>query len=683
MKLQPPQTNVRTAFPRQVRVIEHAWIPMRDGARLAARIWLPVDAEEDPVPAVLEYIPYRKNDGTILSDVLRHPYFAGHGYASLRVDLRGTGDSDGLIHDEYLQQEHEDALDVLAWLEQQPWCTGAVGMMGYSWGGFNSLQVASRRPRQLKAIVTVHSADDRYAGDCHYAGGSVLAYDMLSWAATAFAYNSRPPDPRVLGEQWRECWRRRLESSEPYVHAWLSHQLDDEYWQHGSVCRDFGAIDCAVLTVGGWADPYHDTVLHLLKNLKAPRRGLIGPWAHQYPDEASPGPRIGFNQECLRWWDQWLKGKDTGVMDEPLLRVFMMDSARPATFYETRDGRWIGLDDLSECWAQDRPLSMFLDSRHGLGARPCGTEGTVQLAAVQASGLAAGTWCPHAGKAALPGDQRRDDAASLVFDSEPLVRPLEILGFPAVDLELAVDRPLAAVVVRLCDVHPDGAVGLITRGVLNLAQRNDRARPEVLAPDAPVRVTVPLSSVGYRLPAGHLLRLAIAPTYWPWIWPSPDAVTLTLHPGSCRLSLPVQDLAARPAPGFAPVEVSAPLETEVLSVLPGRSTVTHDLLSGRVEMVVEPDGLPGSVRLVDSALVVGEWGRNTYAISEGDPLSASVRCERTMELGGPGWETVTEIDTTMSCDAEQFHVETKLSARDGSDLFFERTWSWSTPRVLG
>ena len=344
MKLNAPPRTVRTEFPREVRTVEHAWIPLRDGCRLAARIWLPVDAEQRPVPAILEYIPYRKNDGTILSDVLRHPYFAGHGYAALRVDLRGTGDSDGLIYDEYLEQELEDALDVLAWLEQQPWCTGAVGMMGYSWGGFNALQVAALRPRQLKAIVTVHSADDRYAGDCHYIGGNVLAYDMLSWGITAFAYNLRPPDPAVLGDEWRARWRERLEAAEPYVHAWLTHQLYDDYWKHGSVCEDYRAIECAVLTVGGWADPYHDTVSRLLANLTAPRRGLIGPWAHQYPDEASPGPQIGFNQECLRWWDQWLKGIETGVMSEPLLRAYVLDAEEPATAYEQRAGHWVGVE---------------------------------------------------------------------------------------------------------------------------------------------------------------------------------------------------------------------------------------------------------------------------------------------------------------------------------------------------
>ena len=621
MKLHPPPPNVREQFPREIRTIEHAWIPLRDGARLAARIWLPVDAEADPVPAVLEYIPYRKNDGTIISDVLRHPYFAGHGYASLRVDLRGTGDSDGVIFDEYLAQEHEDALDVLAWLEEQAWCTGAVGMMGYSWGGFNSLQLAARRPKQLKAIVTVHSADDRYAGDCHYIGGTVLAYDMLSWGTTAFAYNSRPPDPAVLGDEWRARWRERLEAAEPYVHEWLAHQVYDDYWKHGSVCEDYGAIECAVLTVGGWADPYHDTVLHLLEHLKSPRRGLIGPWAHQYPDEASPGPQIGFNQECLRWWDQWLKGIDTGIMDEPLLRAYMLDSEEPATFYEERAGRWVGQEEWPPPNGDDAHLTLMLGPHtlgphtlgppvlgpHALGADAEGAGGSLSLRGQDPTGLAAGTWCPHAGKAALPGDQRCDDALSLVFDSDPLDEPLEILGFPSLDLEIAADKPCALVAARLCDVGPTGSVALITRGVLNLTRRVDRERPTALEPGVAERVRVTLNGIGYRVAEGHRLRLAVAPNYWPWAWPSPEVVTLTLGLGACRLELPVRTADIGEAPELAPVEVAPPLEIEVLDVLAGRASATRDLLSHAVELVVEPDGLPGRVRLTESGLVVGDW----------------------------------------------------------------------------
>src|SRR5260370_4509389 len=186
--------NVKTEFPRAIREIAHIWIPLSDGTRLAARIWLPDDAEQNPVPAILEYIPYRKNDATATRDALMHPYFAGHGYAALRVDMRGSGDSDGILYDEYLLQEQDDALDALAWIAAQPWCTGNVGIIGKSWGGFNGLQIAARRPPELKAIISVCSTDDRYADDVHYIGGPVHPYRMQSRASAMLAYHARAPD---------------------------------------------------------------------------------------------------------------------------------------------------------------------------------------------------------------------------------------------------------------------------------------------------------------------------------------------------------------------------------------------------------------------------------------------------------------------------------------------------------
>ena len=160
--------TVVTEFPKKIREIETLWIPLADGTQLAARVWMPEDAEQNPVPAILEYIPYRRRDGTRDGDDLTHPYFAGHGYACVRLDIRGSGDSDGLILDEYLKQGQDDAVEAIAWIARQPWCTGKVGMMGISWGGFNSLQVAARHPEALKAIITVDSTDDRYADDMHY-----------------------------------------------------------------------------------------------------------------------------------------------------------------------------------------------------------------------------------------------------------------------------------------------------------------------------------------------------------------------------------------------------------------------------------------------------------------------------------------------------------------------------------
>ncbi len=326
---------------RPSREIENTWIPMPDGCRLAARIWLPADAEEHPVPAILEYLPYRKNDGTALRDSIRHPNFAGHGYACIRVDMRGSGDSDGILYDEYLPQEQEDGLEIIRWIAAQPWCTGAVGMIGISWGGFNGLQIAARRPPQLKAIITLCSTDDRYADDVHYMGGCLLGSDMPGWASTMLALNAQPPDPRFVGERWRDMWLARLEQTPPFIEAWLTHQRRDAFWKHGSVCEDYAAITCPVYAVGGWADAYTNAIPRLLAGLTCPRKGLIGPWAHNYPEEGIPGPAIGFQQECLRWWDHWLKGIDTGLMQEPLLRVWLQKSVPPQAHYTFRPGRWV------------------------------------------------------------------------------------------------------------------------------------------------------------------------------------------------------------------------------------------------------------------------------------------------------------------------------------------------------
>ncbi|NND49174.1 MAG: CocE/NonD family hydrolase, partial [Rhizobiales bacterium] len=229
-------------FPRAVDEHENIWIEVRDGCRLAARMWLPRDATQNPVPAILEYLPYRKRDGTCERDALTHPYFAGHGYACLRVDMRGNGESDGIMLDEYTSQELDDALDVIDWIVAQPWCTGAVGMMGISWGGFNALQVAALRPPSLKAIITLCSTDDRYADDIHYKGGCLLG-ENFGWAVQMLSYSSRPPDPELVGENWKDLWLYRLENQPFHLSEWLKHQHRDDYWKHGSICQNYEALE--------------------------------------------------------------------------------------------------------------------------------------------------------------------------------------------------------------------------------------------------------------------------------------------------------------------------------------------------------------------------------------------------------------------------------------------------------
>jgi uncharacterized protein len=641
-------------LPRPVRDVQHFWITLADGTKLSARMWQPEDAEADPVPAILEYLPYRKHDGTAVRDSVRQPYVAGHGYACVRVDLRGSGESDGILVDEYAQQELDDALEVIAWLGAQPWCTGAVGMTGISWGGFNALQVAALRPPALKAIITLCSTDDRYADDVHYRGGCVLASDMLHWASSMLTWNARPPDPRLLPDTWREVWLDRLENSPPFIEQWLGHQRRDAYWKHGSVCEDYAAIEVPVYAVGGWVDGYTNAVFRLLEGLSAPRKGLVGPWAHAFPDDALPGPSIGWLQVTIRWWDEWLKGEATGVMDEPALCVYVLESVPPQPAFEVRPGRWVG-DPVVE-------------------QRRFEFAGPLVHVPTQTLGTEAGVWCGEGTPGELPGDQRHDDALSACFEVD--AGEVELVGLPACELELDVDRPSALVCVRLCDVFPDGTSALITRGLLNLTHRESHEFPEPLVPGERYRVRVELDSIAYAVPAGHKLRVAVSSTYWPWAWPSPEPVTLTVYSGT--LELPVLTGEA-PVPAFAEPEHTPTLETEGGGGHPTGRTLRREHATGLVEQGFDYD-TGGAFRLVAADLLSEDTNHTTYSIVEGDPLSAEVRFEAMSGISREGWSGRGEVSSSMRSDSDAFHVTTELTAFENGEAIFQRSWQHRFPR---
>ena len=647
-----------------MRRVDHTWIPLADGTRLGARLWLPDDPT--PVPAILEYLPYRKGDAFAVRDPRHHAYFAEHGYAGVRVDLRGSGDSDGLLLDEYLEQEQDDALEVIAWLAEQPWCSGEVGMIGISWGGFNGLQVAARRPPALKAVISMCSTDDRYADDVHYAGGCVLGVDMLQWAATMLTLCAMPPDPAAVGEGWRETWLARLDGAVPMVEAWLSHQRRDGYWKHGSVCEDFAAIEAPVYAVGGWADGYSNAVPRLIAGLPGPCKGLIGPWSHAFPQDGEPGPVIGYLQECLRWFDQHLKGIDTGVMDEPKLRVWMQEVVAPAGHHAQRPGRWV----VEPSWPP--PSASVLDWALPVAA-------PIRHRSPESAGQDAGAWCPDGGQGDWPTDQRAEDGRALAFTFPPLQERLEILGFPEAELDLELDRPSALLAVRLCVVAPEGESLLVTRGLLNLTHRDSHEHVEPLEPGRRYTVRVKLDAIAHAIPPGHALRLAVSTVYWPWAWPSPEPVTLTLHGG--RMLLPVRPLRAdepEPLP-FGPPEQAATLAVETIA--PGRTTRTQttDIATGAHEIRFDWD-VGGHRRLVEAGTEMEDTNVTTYRIVEGDPLSASVHVRCMSALGRGSWQTRVETDSRMTSTATEFRVTQRLDAYEGDERIRSRMWELRFPR---
>ncbi len=666
----------QTKYPFELIEEENIWVPMPDGTRLAGRLWRPEGAGR--VPLILEYLPYRKRDGTRTRDEKMHRYLARHGYACLRLDIRGTGDSEGVLHDEYSEQEQLDGVDAIAWLAAQQWCDGQVAMYGISWGGFNGLQIAARQPPALKTIITVGSTDDRYATDIHWVGGC-LSKDNFDWSSTMFAMQDLPPDPVIVGAAWREMWAARMEVNRPWILHWLKHQSRDDYWRQGSVCEDFSKITIPVYAVSGWADNYSEAVPRLLARLLVPRLGLIGPWAHSFPHSVTVEPAIGWLQEVLRWCDHWLKGRDTGIMNEPMLRAWMQDHVPPQTCYHERLGRWVGED----VWPSPRiqPQRMTLGANGWLGGAGAGTASICSPLWV---GLTAGEVGRYGDEAEWATDQREDDGGSLVFVTEPLCEPLEILGAPQLSLRFASDRPFALVSVRVNDVAPSGASTRVAIGHLNLCHRHGHGNAQALVPGQVETAVVDLDDIAHHFPPGHRIAVSISTVYWPIAWPSPELATLTVHLGESALELPVrpprpEDAVLR---AFDPPEEAEADPQHELPPNPAaaviRRTVTRDLLSGG--SVVD---FPRWIYATEMP-AIGQTHRGTgiarYRITDGDPLSARCETRYTVQIERPDGVFTHESEGTLSCDATHFVVNMRLRITENGADVFARDWHERIPR---
>ena len=658
---------------RSVVMEDNVTVTLSDDTRLMARIWRPTDSETDPVPAILEYLPYRLRDGTCERDALTHPYFAARGYASLRVDMRGSGNSDGVLLGEYLKQEQDDALEVIAWIATQPWCSGAVGMIGISWGGFNGLQVAARRPPALKAVISLCSTDDRYADDIHFMGGALLN-DKMGWADHMFAISCSPPDPAILGESWRDMWLSRLDRQGLWIVEWLRHQRRDDFYRHGSVCEAWDAIQCPVYAVGGWADGYSNAIFRLLGKLKAPTKGLVGPWAHKYPHFAKPGPAIGFLQEALRWWDQWLKGLDTGIMAEPRLRAWINDATEPLAHIERQDGRWVTEPN----WPSTNVIMHRWALRPGELAEEPGTQ-AMHISSPATVGLAAGSWCAYGLGFDLPTDQRVEAGGSLVFDSAVLIEPLEMLGAAIAELILAADQPQAQIACVLSEVLPSGAVMRVSYAVLNLSHRDSHVDPEPLEPGRSYRVRLHLNEFGHRFASGNRIRVALSTAYWSTLWPAPAPVTLTLGPDS-GIELPVRRDPGIPPGPLPPPEMADPLRQTVLR--PGREIrrIETDIVTGVVSKVTESE--LGQWRIDDIDLTLTSNSRSRFSIHPNEPTTAQHESSWERSFSRADWRVRTSGGMVMTSDRDNFYLKARVEAFEGDNRLFHRRWDETIPRDM-
>ena len=697
------------AASRPVREVRTLWIPMPDGRRLAARMWLPGEAA--PVPAIVEAIPYRRLDGTVSLDARSHPWWAARGYAAIRIDIAGSGDSDGLLQDEYLPGEQDDICEALAWIARQPWCNGITGMIGISWGGFAALQAAARRAPSLKAIIACCASDDRYGDDVHYMGGCLLN-DHVSWGAGIFSCISRWPDPLTVGEGWRAMWARRLEETGCPLIGWTRRQRRDAFWRAGSVAE--GAIEAAVFCVGGWTDGYSNALLRLMATLRGPKRALIGPWTHVYPHFGTPGAPMGFLQEALRWWDRWLKGSANGIDDEATLTLWQQEGLRPHPMHLALEGRWIGEHGWPPTAARLRAaqgaapagpeggvLTLALgdgilgepSERHspaGGGQRhlwkaplPAAEAAVLRHASPLACGLAGGEWCPRDGGGSGPeyqGDQRGDDMLSLTFDTPPLAAAVTVLGAPEVELVLAIDRAQGMIAVRLNEVASDGRSARVAFALLNLSHRHSSERPQPMVPGRAERVRLRLGDTAYRFRPGCRLRLAISTSYWPMAWPAPEPVTMALETAASRLLLPLRrgEGADRALPVFAPPVFAPPHPVRALRAGSVRRTLERDVGSRAIVLRHLEDS--GTDLIEDIGLETSKRSEETFSIVEGDPASARTDMLRLAKARRGRWRVATATRIGFSCDAESFRITASLEAFEGGRRIAERRWDETVPR---
>ncbi len=653
--------------PRTVRCLDPVFIPMKDGIRLAATIWLPEDAETVPVAAILELIPYRRRDGTVFRDVKMHPYIAGHGFACCRVDIRGSGDSEGILYDEYTEQEFDDAEEIIAWLAVQPWSTGAVGMTGISWGGFNALQVAARRPPALKAVIALCCSDDRYADDVHYYGGCLLTEDAM-WSSFILGLGALPPDPQIVGERWRAMWQERLENTTCWSETWMQHQRRDAYWQRGSVCEDFSKITIPVYAISGWDDTYYNAVPRLMQGLSGPRKGLIGPWSHAYPFLGDPGPAIGYLQEAIRWWRRWLDGTETGIMDDPAYTAWITEPHAPAPFYRDHPGRWVA----EPSWPSPNILQRLLHLNEGALGETAEQGKAMLLSSPVTTGSDFGRYGGYGGSVPdMALDQRREDGLGLCFDTQPLSDDFDMLGAPFIAVTASCNRTDAFLVAKICDVTPDGTSTLVTWGALNLTHRNGSTEPAKLVPDEDFTARIALNHTGRRFPAGHRLRLVLTTQLWPILWPSPISPALSIKPGTCTLSLPVRSsVKDEIAPMFPPPETAPPMPLVELAPEEHRREIAVDVGRGFQSVTLTSDF--GRQHLTDRAIVTAARVVDRMQITEGDPLSARLDTGWDLSFASGDADVTTRSKVTLTSDARQFHLAWRLEAYERDVLVFER-----------
>jgi predicted acyl esterase len=644
-----------------------------DGIRLAGTLYLP-DGDA-PFAALLEALPYRKDDVTS-SYAATYRRLVEAGFAVLRLDLRGTGSSQGIATDEYPDVERTDLRAVIDWLATAPWSSGHVGMFGTSYSGFNSLQMAAARGElgaaALGAVVAAYATDDRYTDDVHHCGGVLRAIDLIDYPLYMVAMNALPPVPAVFGDGWQEEWRRRIDETPAWMTEWLEHPLDGPTWRRGSIRLGPGGdgyerMSCPTMLVAGWADGYRNNTFRVVEQYGRnglPWRMIAGPWVHQSPDRARPGPNIDDVREIVAFFDHHLRGGRRAWTANA--QVYVRSPAAPEPDLPFHPGRWVDLDT----WP---PQGLTVRRWKSVA------EGIATLAVRGDVGIAAWNSCGGTLPWGQPQDQRADDARSIICEW-PVDTPAELVGHVRASLRIASDQAYGHVSVKLCDVAPDGTSALITRGMLDLThvgcwpvdERGAAGRkPAPLTPGEWIDVVIDLEATTWTLVPGHRLRISIAGTNWPNAWPPPGPLVLSIDVASVDIELPILQAPASVhefAPGAGPRGDDADGVTW---------RVEHDVLARETRVVTRY----GSTYDGNHGASVSDDYRGELGVSTIDPANAWARGTARFEIRWPETSVTTAATLSVRSDHERFETEITLTVTEDGQPFAERTWTSVVPRL--
>jgi len=654
--------------------LREARIEMPDGVSLAADLYMPTGGKSgEKFPVLLEYLPYRKTEARARNHGI-YAYFVERGYVVARVDIRGTGNSEGrLIPYEYSDIEQDDGEIVIDWLSRQPWSNGNVGMFGISWGGFNAIQMTLRNPPALKAIIAVDATEDLYQDDVHYMDG-IMHLD--SWEMSQDLDNARPgaPDYRLDDDNFRNRF-----DTEPWMLTYKKEQRDGKFWDRASARDKYDRIRIPSFHIGGWYDGYRDSLPRMLENVDAPVKAMIGPWSHAFPHAPYPDPGMEWRHEAVRWFDHWLKGVDTGIMEEPRFAVYVRQWHPPGPYLAHVPGYW----RWEEGWPVQRlrQESYYAQPDHTLA--PATAEPAVHRLRYHPSiGIEGGGPVMWWGDVAH--DQRATDAFSLNYDTAPLEAPLEILGLPKARIRVSADAPRANWVVRLSDVAPDGTVTQVAGAAFNGSHRNSARTPEDIVPGEEFDLEIEMHFTSWEFPVGHRMRLSVNNAQWPMLWPTPYPMTTTLRLGGddgAHIILPVVPPGRGDAPDFLP-PAPAPMLAGFESLDDGNPSGYGEVSS----VIRNPQTGEATVTATNSGGMRFPWGTETYRetiehrTSDANPENTSMKGTHRLEVALPGRLILWEAELDFSSDRDNFHYRYFRRVSENGKQIREKHWQETIPR---